>query len=191
GKTYTVRYINGNCWMTQNLAYDLTDKTFEINGTQVTAKDDMSDSYTAPHFHIPTEDELGSLTKQEIGIYYNYCAATAGEVCNYSSFSGAITATSSICPAGWSLPKEEQISTIKGEHSPGVSIPGEVEKFTPVESGRIANGKIFGVGTNGGIWWSSKSNGDSSSYLSFFKGVIQNGGGQRNYSFSIRCTRSE
>ena len=100
--SYTVRYINGLCWMTQNLRVTGTlaaaDSNFAGGNVNISVSDlTVGNSYTEARTHVGTDDIGGST------VWYNYCAASAGTVCTDSN-SNAVT--SDICPAGWHLPSD-------------------------------------------------------------------------------------
>ncbi|MBP5674878.1 hypothetical protein J6W91_00940 [Candidatus Saccharibacteria bacterium] len=132
GKKYLIsKLADGNCWMSQNLALDLT------SGEQVViSNNDGTTSYATPNnttqiavgvkwskadnnwrsYH-PQELEayyVGGITKsgaptgsgdeylwESTGNYYNWYAATGG---TGTATMAAGDATSSICPKGWRLP---------------------------------------------------------------------------------------
>lgn len=92
------------------------------SGAKVTNTSSNFDSYTTPQINTGgTNDEGDSYTKNtiastifgngsgEIGIYYNFCAATANTYC-YAAGSGTGNANYDICPTGWRLPKGDTSS---------------------------------------------------------------------------------
>ena len=85
---YTVRYINGACWMTQNLRLS--------GGRTLTS----ADSNVASSWSFPSTSYGG---------YYNFCAASAGTNCQTSS---TFNTTYDICPKGWRLPTLNEMSGI-------------------------------------------------------------------------------
>ena len=105
-QSYTVRYINGNCWMAQSLNL--------APGTTVESTDsNVTTSYTLPTSTCASGVSNTGCVKQTDGIYrYNTCAASAGTVC--SAYSGATTISYDICPANWSLPTETQANSLQG-----------------------------------------------------------------------------
>ena len=64
-------------------------------------------SHTAPYIATSYKNTIGSekwgVGSGKDGIYYNYCAASAGSYC-YGSGSGTGNAVYDICPAGWHMP---------------------------------------------------------------------------------------
>lgn len=174
--SYTVRYINGACWMTQNLrlaggtALTTSDSNVTRNYTlPTTPLDGSSASYTAPQTTISSNTSYGG--------YYNYCAASAGTVCNNTTEQDA---TQDICPKGWRLPTLNEMSGITGYAS----------AFSPVLSGDYNNGSLNNTGSRGS-WWSATA------YNSFYQyGLNYNGSSlgtsrsNKRNGFSVRCIRS-
>ena len=150
--TYHVtRLADGNCWMLDNLALDLTKVPDSYNGADkitldatntnatdtslgylkgTTTRDPSTDasgkyataavanwttsySYSAPLVNMSYKDTVPSNApadgqgNNEIGGYYNYCAASAGSYCYGDGTSAGTStgnATEDICPKGWRLP---------------------------------------------------------------------------------------
>lgn len=105
--SYTVSYINGACWMTQNLRLSsgrtLTsaDSNVTRNWSFPTGRLISGNTYTHAYSAISSSTSYGG--------YYNYCAASAGTVCSSSSEQDA---TQDICPKGWRLPTLNEMSGI-------------------------------------------------------------------------------
>ena len=176
--TYTVRYIGDVCWMTQNLRLaggtTLTPETTNVTtnwyfpNTQLTGN---SPSYTESQMTISSNTSYGG--------YYNYCAASAGTICQ-SDY--AQDATQDICPAGWRLPTSTEQLDITGS-----SI------FSPVYSGRYGDGVLYQQ--YDGYWWSSSSTTNQS--MRYVLMVAVDLGGSMaptsryaNNGLSLRCVRS-
>lgn len=119
--TYWIQKLaDGKCWMLTDIAYG-GGGVASYNDTR-TVQDGTADSmgsYTEPKFYIapgsnpttvPTQPSTttdGGATNPQYGYYYNWCAATGGQLAT----SGCANATSplpdptiSICPSGWRLP---------------------------------------------------------------------------------------
>ena len=173
---YTVRYINGACWMTQNLRL--------AGGTQLNSTtSNVSSNYTLP------ADSTASDTFQyndgsvhysgntDYGSYYDFCAASAGTRCNYDSFDNS---ENDICPKGWRLPTCSEMNGIRSH----------VSAFSPVLSGYYSNGSLNGTGS-GGLWWSATANGSSSQcLLDYSSGSLYTYDYDKNLGNSVRCVRS-
>ncbi len=127
-KSYKVRKLaDGNCWMVENLAYDLESlynngkrgigsrndgSTFEMTdanlatgvaGYYSTVWSDYNyviNGNTKPLTNVTRYSYLGDVTDQT-EYYYNWTGATAGQG-SQTNTSGTIDG--SICPAGWRLP---------------------------------------------------------------------------------------
>lgn len=174
---YTLRYINGNCWMTQNLRI--------AGGTTLTSTySNVSSSYTIPTTDLTTGDN--SYTQGEIhdsgntttGYWYNFCAASAGTNCNYET----TTTTYDICPKGWRLPTKTEFDGINGT--------SYISAFSPVTGGFYGYGSL--VYTSYGYWWSSTAYDSSDQYRLYYDGSSLDTG--RNYNkytgYYVRCIRS-
>ena len=178
---YTVRYINGACWMTQNLRLS---STTESGGSRVLTSVDsnVTQNWTFPTGSLTSGnayDEARSLisSNTSYGGYYNYCAASAGTVCNDTTEQDA---TQDICPKGWRLPTESEMS----------GMTNYISAFLPVYSGLYRNGTLYGTGYNG-YWWSATASYSSSQYrLGYDSGSLKTSSGYKYLGFSVRCIRS-
>ena len=171
---YTVRYINGACWMTQNLRLSggRTLTSADSNVTQnwsfpATPLDGSNPSYTAPQTTISSNTSYGG--------YYNYCAASAGTVCSQST----MNATQDICPKGWRLPTRSEMN----------GITSYVSTFSPVYSGYYSS-SLFYAGSEG-YWWSATTyNSVSQYYLYYYRSRLDTDTRSKRSGFSVRCIRS-
>ena len=188
---YTVRYINGNCWMTQNLritgTISATDSNFSSPASfDVSAGGDLrggSDTSTTAKSHRADSTDTaasGSLgyTIDQLGAWYNYCAASAGEICQEAVKQDA---TQDICPAGWYLPSYSQQNGIRSYAS----------SFSPIYGGIYYSGSL-NTATTQGSWWSATSydaigNQYSMYYSTGSLGISTGGKSSGRY---IRCVRS-
>ena len=175
---YTVRYINGACWMTQNLRLSggRTLTSADSNVTQdwsfpTTQLDGNSPSYTAPQTTISSNTSYGG--------YYNYCAASAGTICNNT----AQDAVQDICPKGWRMPSLDEMN----------GIIGHVDAFSPVASGYYGGGGLSLVGSSG-EWWSSSEDGFFLQYQLLYNvndnSLYTYDDTDRSIGISVRCIRS-
>ena len=129
-KSYKVRKLaDGNCWMVDNLEYDLLSlynngkrgigsrndgTTFEMTDTNLAtgvegyytttanAFNYVINPNTKPVTNITRQSYLGNVTGQT-EYYYNWTAATAGQG-SQSDATDGVSIDGSICPAGWRLP---------------------------------------------------------------------------------------
>ena len=174
---YTVRYINGACWMTQNLRLSggrtLTSADSNVASSWSflsTPLEGSSYSYTDPQVTINSNTSYGG--------YYNFCAASAGTNCQTSS---TVNTTYDICPKGWRLPTNSEMSGIASYSS----------AFSPVLSGYYYNGTLSGTGSYG-YWWSATAYSSYIQYSLVYTGssLDTNYGYYKNFGFSVRCIRS-
>ena len=178
GSNYTVRYINGACWMTQNL---------RLSGgrTLTPADSDVTSNWNFPDNNLTSGDsytEARSLisSNTSYGGYYNFCAASAGDNCSSSDSSNS---TNSICPAGWGLPTSSQMS----------GITSYVSAFSPVYSGYYAGGSYHHDGILGSWWSSTANNSYYQRYLEYTYGsldIYDGFGHVKGNGRSVRCFRS-
>ena len=173
---YTVRYINGACWMTQNLRLSggqtLTSEDSNVASSwsfPSTPLADSSYSYTDPQVTISSNTSYGG--------YYNFCAASAGTNCQTSS---TFNTTYDICPKGWRLPTNSEMSGITGYAS----------AFSPVYSGNYYNGSLYETGSYG-YWWSATAVSSSNQYrLRYGGGSLYTISSDKSLGLSVRCIRS-
>ena len=171
---YTVRYINGACWMTQNLRLS-GGRTLTSADSNVTRDWTLpSKSLTAGDSYTEARSTISSITSY--GGYYNYCAASAGTVCSRPQ----ANATQDICPKGWRLPTFNEMSGITGYAS----------AFSPVLSGNYYNGTLVGTGSHG-VWWSATAYSSISQYRLYYDGSsLDTGENSKPRGFSVRCIRN-
>ena len=174
--SYTVHYINGACWMTQNLRL--------AGGTTLTTSDsNVTRNYTLPTTQLAgnrnsyTEPQTTISSNTSYGGYYNYCAASAGTVCSSSSVQDA---TQDICPKGWRLPTYNEQSGITSYTS----------AFSPVFSGYYDNGTLRNTGSYGRWWSATAGSFGGQYYLNYSYGILRTAGSDKYYGYSVRCIRS-
>ena len=172
--SYTVRYINNACWMTQNLRLS-GGRTLTSADSNVTRNWEFPDidltsgnSYTAAYSTISSNTSYGG--------YYNYCAASAGTVCSQTQ----TNATQDICPKGWKLPTYDEMN----------GITSYVSAFSPVLSGTYLNGSLYNTGSYGS-WWSATAYTSSLQYGLEYDGFsLYTFYNSKFYGYSVRCIRS-
>ena len=116
GEEYLVqRLADGKCWMLDNLtlgsssviALTPNDTNIANNWTLPAMAWDEFDSYTTAKIDtsfkndVPENAPSGSLGSNKVGVYYNYCAASGGSICDSSNSNNA---SYDICPKGWRMP---------------------------------------------------------------------------------------
>ena len=141
----------------------------------------------------------------KIGVYYNFCAASAGSYCYGNGTSAGTSvgdAGEDICPAGWRMPTggANTVTTDgKGEYQAlATAITGNTGSYisgTAVQtalssplSGRFYDGSASGQGSLGIFWSSTRYSDYNMYYLSVYSsGVAPQNGGNRYYGTSVRC----
>ena len=173
--TYTVRYINGNCWMTQNLRIaggtTLNSPTSNVASSYTLPNDSTSgfNSYTTANMHYSGDTTTGA--------WYNYCAASAGTVCSRTQQD----ASYDICPKGWRLPTNSEFSGITGT--------SYISAFSPVTGGIYTDGSLYG--TSYGYWWSSTAYYSSSQYYLYSNGSsLGTSNSGKSNGLYVRCIRA-
>ena len=163
--------------------------------------------YDLPYINITKKDDVATTRygsgSGKIGIYYNYCAASAGSYC-YASGAGVDVAdtiqdvTEDICPAGWRLPtggNDGEIraltTAITGSTSTSLSGTNATNArnalSTPL-SGYLYSGSVSNL--NGrGYFWSSTYNGTSNMQSLYVTSsyVYPANNDSRDRGHSIRC----
>ena len=208
GQEYIVqRLADGNCWLLENLRLDLTDPAVQAKLTSSTTnatdanltnlKNNVSTSwsntYTAPKINTAYKDTIqpasGSAPAGKIGVYYNFCAASAGSYCMSS---GSENASQDVCPVGWRMPTYYP-SGVGGEYQAlytayGSNAASFMSALNTILSGRFLSGAADSQGTFGFIWSSTREDAD------FMYGVQvsttsvgTNNSGMRDRGYPVRC----
>ena len=206
-KLYWVTKLkDGNCWMTQNLDFDMpvvsgvtvvTSLTGDgkcwtiaspvegVGGGQTCSK--WQDNNTLAEYYDP--GDIGS-GHEHRGNYYSWAAAMN----NNTSATGQVQG---ICPDGWYLPTSN--STAKGSfggltaaYGAGNNAAGStIMRGSPMYfqyNGYVVSSGNFEVGSNG-FYWSSVPNGLSSAYrLHISSSVVDTYSNVDRYGgYSVRC----
>ena len=218
-RSYTVsRLADGNCWMTENLKYDLL--SLYNNGKRgIGSKNDgstfeMTDSSFASGVsgYYTTEDnaynyvinpntksisttmynsQLGDKTSQT-EYYYNWTGATAGQGSQtQTSASGNING--SICPAGWVLPISDTGN--QGFWDLYNIYYNSAAKFEAYPLALYRSGHLYSGSQNsatiGRLWYSMANNANSANGLSFGTSFVYTQTGyDKNYGIQVRCVTS-
>lgn len=214
-KTYKVRYINGLCWMTQNLRFlgntgSAANKMVMTSGTSNGASTTLDlyslDSSNAGNFgayanHCDSTNgynyacvyDSGSETT---GVWYNYYAASAGNISTNSNQTAVSASGPSVCPAGWHLPTGAANSTssefykVFNSTSTSWIDPGDyLNAFKAVAGGRYGSGSLNNTGL--GYWWSATANSATARYyLSYGGSRFVSDSLNRYLGSFVRCVRS-
>lgn len=178
GATYTTATIAGTCWMTQNLRF--TGGELKVGESDVTS--DTTISYgQLTSGDSSTEPRIATGSTTDYGTYYNYCAVSAGEVCNDTTKQDA---TRSICPAGWKLPTQAQLNAVPEMDSHFIAASGL--------AGNYKGGSLNYAGDDG-YWWASTAYSATNQYRLSYDSAFDIWGVGRSYKYlgtSVRCVRA-
>ena len=207
GQTYTIaRLKDGKCWMTQNLRLGsssytepLTTANTNMSPTvEFTLPTSMSTDFskvTSPM--INTEYANASATSYgfsdgKIGVYYNYCAASAGTYCDATTPGG--NAEYDICPAEWRLPAGSEYQSLIDVYASNYE--DFMAAFSIVLSGGFHASSPYSQSTQFAIWSSTYYDGIHMKYLLVspnnqnkkFEVAAYN---YRGNGFAVRCLLKE
>ncbi|MBO7657336.1 hypothetical protein J6S55_01690, partial [Candidatus Saccharibacteria bacterium] len=156
---YNIAKINGNLWMTRNLAIGCNGSANTYGSgysskTLNSSNSNVSDSYTTPTV-VQSSYVAGSmLCSSSYGAWYNFLTATAGTINSQgtnNNDSNTNTPVYDICPKGWRLPTLSEVQTLTSYATVfNPSVGGRVEYSSPNY-------------TSNGWWWTVNTySGDSS-----------------------------
>lgn len=138
-------------------------------------------------------DAQGQSTTWKFGIYYNYCAASAGSYC-YSSDSSDGNTSEDICPSGWRMPTGGSINTTTGtgEYQALYNKYNNYTNFRnalrlPLAGRFLANSTKRNQGLRAYIWSSTMSNSNKMFDLLSASTINPQDMSFRYNGFSIRC----
>lgn len=198
-KTYSVRKIGTDIWMTKNLAIGCngTGSTYGSSVSQKTLTYTTSNTEPTYNYTTPTalltaasaSTETADLSNGRIqcdstyGGYYNYVTTTAGTITGITNTNDV---TQDICPSGWQLPALTQLTNITSELGP--TAPG----FNPAIGSRYNRGIRSDYEGISGLWWGStvnKSNGNRYFLLYRVTPTFSYGSTTgRHIGMNVRCT---
>ena len=209
---YTVKKINGQLWMTQNLAIGCNGSGTTY-GDSVSSKSltnsnsNVSDDWSTPTALLSTSANSSSTSGYDTaamqcsstyGAWYNYAAATAGTITGSSNNTAA---TKDICPAGWHLPtgpnttSGTDINKLVGNTTSGwqVATTG-LTAFSKNTGGFYNNGERMNAGAMFGYWWSATADSTTLRYLlgydDEFRKFSGNDSLNRYFGLYVRCVRT-
>ena len=162
-----------------------------------------TNSYNAPYIAttdidtVPSNAPTNGAGSNKVGVYYNYCAASAGSYC-YASGSGTGNASEDLCPAGWRMPTGNTSGEFSALAYQIYGSTGSTSNTTQVNNYRNAlslplSGYFYSVSAvdkgSSGSWWSSTRNGGHYMYiLDANTGSIDPADASgRTSGYSLRC----
>ncbi|MBR2741740.1 hypothetical protein IKD98_03260, partial [Candidatus Saccharibacteria bacterium] len=173
----------------------------------VTTNFSNDDSYVQPRINNVSKDTLvtsygpaSTSGQAKVGIYYNFCVASASTYC-YASGSGVdvpdtiIDAPEDICPANWRMPTSgdsgEYYTLVQKCGSDATNTNSLQYNLSTPLSGLYSSSSASDQGIDG-LWWSSTF---SSSYSMHVLNVTQinvySSGLNRIYGYSMRCLMAD
>ncbi|MDO4753044.1 MAG: FISUMP domain-containing protein, partial [Candidatus Saccharibacteria bacterium] len=183
---YTVAKINGNLWMTRNLAIGCNGSGGTYGSDYASRTLTSADSNVTSNFTTPTTAVSvggGSYTDPRIdcsdtyGAWYNYAATTAGTITGNGNTAKAV---SSLCPSGWRLPTNTEAATVLSY----------VAQFQPT-SGSIHYGAGGASETRLGYYWTSINASTDRRYYFYYDANTNTlnsaSSGVPNNAFYVRC----
>ena len=160
---------------------------------------DYANPYIATQYRDTTQAASGSAPAGKIGVYYNYCAASAGSYC-YASDAASGNASYDICPAGWRMPTGGSSGEYKALYTAYSSNVANFESAlsTPLSGWFASSSATPSRPGEHGVFWGSSTNNSmaadgSMHYLEVSGSTVEAGasGTRRAYGLSVRCVRGE
>ena len=176
-ESYTVKKLaDGKCWMTENLRLggsstitlrntdtNITASTWTLPASSTDKFYNNSTGFTTAGINTSEKDTVqsasGSSPAGKIGVFYNYCAASAGTYCAASD-SGSGNAEHDICPKGWRMPTGGDSGEYQALYTAYSSNVANFQSalVTPI-SGYFNSGSANGQGSYGRFWSSTRNAG--------------------------------
>ena len=189
--TYTVRYINGNCWMTQNLRYlgdsGSASNSMTIKSATTNVSSNKTLSYTALNsgtsYDVAKIHNSGNTTN---GVWYNFAAASAGTI---TGSSNSANATQDICPKNWRLPTGGYNASSSEQQALDDAIGSSPAVYNPATGGyyRYGTPSLTDIGR----WWSSTAVSATGRYDLVYSGSsIYTSTMARDDGLFVRCIHS-
>ncbi len=201
GQDYMIgKLADGNVWLLDNLRLGAEPLKEILSTSNTNMSPDVAftlptssttsrfNSYTAAQINTAYANTVASTTygnaSGKIGVYYNYCAASAGTICTSSNSSSA---SYDICPSGWMMPYGNTANKSYYYLYDGNPTNFRNALSTPL-SGYYYSSSADDQGSNGYFW--SSTYGDS--YSMYRLGVDSSNVYPQDYStrdsgFSVRC----
>ena len=217
-EVYKVQKLaDGKCWMLDNLRLDPTtadltklqtlsnasattiaylkngggSSPYPATGVNTTWASSSDNKYDEPKVATTYKDTTTTsygAGSGKIGVYYNYCAASAGSYC-YPSSSSTDDATEDLCPAGWRMPTGSLSGEYRALYTAYSSNTTNFRNaFSTPLSGYFISGSARVQGDYGYFWSSTRSSNNNMMRLSVDDsdvGPVSDN--SRSYGFSVRC----
>ena len=203
GQTYTVaKLADGNVWMLDNLrlsstSVGLTNENSNVAYTSSNAwylPSSSSSGFNSYNTKMINTQYIDTTTTSygsgsgKTGVYYNYCAATAGTYC-YNSDSGIGDAQYDVCPKGWRMPTGGSSGEYQALYTAYSSNDSNfrVALSTPL-SGYYNNSSVSSRGSYGHFWSSTRYSGNRMHRLRVSSSSVDPADSNtRSFGYSVRC----
>ena len=194
GTSYTIAKIGDQVWMTKNL--DLAGGTPLYSDTSNVPAGYPSTGGTA-FYTLPASSTSGFDDASGAYVYNSGSTTCSSSESCYSYYSYAVTtaginptsseATSDICPKGWRLPTDTELTTLKNTYTNGALLVAS--PFLGVYAGGYGDSTFLDGDIYGNYWSSVPSGSDSSKarYLYFKDTAAGVSSISRKYGLSVRC----
>ena len=220
GEVYKIQMLaDGNCWMLDNLRLDPTTISLNIlyyntnasnttlnylkNGGGTTSNKyatagvahwASSVSYSAPivnTLHKDTTTTSYGTGSGKVGVYYNYCAASAGSYCYGNGASAGTSsgdATEDLCPYGWRMPTMDEYEDLYTAYSSNATNFRNALS-TPLSGDSSYSGQDSNqIGTMGLFWSRTRFANNIMGIMDVTaSSVTTNADGMRSEGLSMRC----
>jgi len=218
GEKYLVQKLaDGACWMLDNLRLDPTEVTLGALKGYTNAPDEAleylkngggTDQYAASavvsditgtgrdipavnaEYKNTTAYRAWGVASGKIGVYYNYCAASAGSYCYPYSDGADDDASFDICPKGWRMPtggigEDSELNTLYLAYDSDEAFK---TAFSATISGNYRLGGPVLQDTYGRIWTSTRKSGSNmGDYYLTSSSTLIDYSSDRYWGESIRC----
>ena len=196
-----MKMLDGNCWMLENLrlgdsenAITLTPEYTNIESDYIlpASTSENFGSYTTGQINTDSKNKTaysGEIGEGKTGVYYNYCAASAGTYCTSES-NVTMDVTSDICPKGWHLPTGAYDGEYRSLYTQYDNDILFADGFRAPYSGYYIQSGVGELGNQGAFWASTTVDGDTFALLMQRSSNIPiDGLAMRLVGASIRCIK--
>lgn len=210
---WVTKLADGNCWMTQNLDFDLSNTiTLTPGDTDITANWTPRYSTRTSGWDWAHQNDVGSFDygayyivdgkssstiatssldnyatewHWSIGNYYNWYAATAG---TGGSVTGGTAASQSICPKGWRLAPANGTASWNNMFS---AVGVDASTINGPTAYIPFNGAFYGapqnIGGNGTYWTGSSSGNNQATVIQFASNYVNIQSYEKSSGGAVRC----
>ena len=202
---YTIKKINGQYWMTQNLRFTGTSvlsATSNVTSDKTLTYYSLASADSSYSGHCDSTNGYNNACIKDsgytsTGVWYNYYAATAGTV---SGSSNSTATSQDICPKNWHLPTGPNTTSgtdfnkLVGNTTSGwQATTTGLTAFGAVAGGYYNSGSLYSTGL--GRWWSATASSTASRYYLLYdssNGQFSGNDSSSRYSGNfVRCVKEK